>query len=576
MERFMDYYRHTDLEMIRRFVPDEFINFLEKNYYKKISDRSSIFQLVKDPQFIKNPKKHVGLFTDHGMIHACDIAQKILIILKQANGLLICKRDKSRLNFMCGMGVIMAMTHDIGMSQFTNFARIMHAEIATQEIFSRQFDSMIDFLWNRDVNHIPWYLSTHFGNNNFSVSPKLLFREILAMVNCHSKSKVPYQLLDNPVKLRKYMLQILSQSLHELNSVQNKNSLLKNTKKKISHRPILKSYYSSFKDEAYHWLISSHPEIKELVRDVIDIIRCLRVADSLRQRGVALKTSHGYQIFIDQTDGRAIYALNKFSSLFYFTSDHPINAGEANISQNYFDRNGDLHIRFYRGSFFNIKATEKAAYACAVTVTDIVSDLINAFPKKQDSKYMYCYLEAPIDNPKFAVLVKNFVKSLNLSIYKRCKIIPNLECLSENERELFFSAKPLYWNLKKCKETLTLIGKYGFKINKINPQHAFKNACIVNLKTHDVLIKSGSFSEFVYIPLGRGLSCEPLGGYKKFFFPPYCLIGTTGVIMGGIRNADVIARKSLRVVMINALDYLKYWHDVYHINELPEIIRRKK
>src|ERR1700733_13077093 len=128
MGRYMDYYKHTDIEMIRRFIPDEFINFLEKNYYKKIRDRSSIFQLMKDPEFIKTPKRHVGLFTDHGMIHACDIAQKILIILKQANGLLIRKREKNRLNFMQSIGVIMAMTHDIGMSQYTNFARIIHAE----------------------------------------------------------------------------------------------------------------------------------------------------------------------------------------------------------------------------------------------------------------------------------------------------------------------------------------------------------------------------------------------------------------------------------------------------------------
>ena len=74
--------------------------------------------------------------------------------------------------------------------------------------------------------------------------------------------------------------------------------------------PYLLRHYHRFDEEAFQWLVSPHPAMQELVQDVIDTLRALRCADALRQRGTVLRTSGGYEIFMDQHTANAIFAFS--------------------------------------------------------------------------------------------------------------------------------------------------------------------------------------------------------------------------------------------------------------------------
>src|SRR4029077_19456562 len=72
--------------------------------------------------------------------------------------------------------------------------------------------------------------------------------------------------------------------------------------------------YENFPDDSYRWLLSKNEHVSPLVDDVRDTLRALRCADALRQRGSMLKTSAGYQIFVDFQTASCVHAFEDFST----------------------------------------------------------------------------------------------------------------------------------------------------------------------------------------------------------------------------------------------------------------------
>jgi hypothetical protein len=85
-------------------------------------------------------------------------------------------------------------------------------------------------------------------------------------------------------------------------------------------------------------------------------------------------------------------------------------------------------------------------------------------------------------------------------------------------------------------------------------------------------IEAGSPSAFVYIPLGDGLKIIPLGGYQSFSVIAWLPPGTTGVIRGDARNADIIAEQNMSVLMIPREIYMLYWYMPYSPLELKAVL----
>src|SRR5215213_2326897 len=113
---------------------------------------------------------------------------------------------------------------------------------------------------------------------------------------------------------------------------------------------------------------------------VIDTLRALRAADALRQRGTVQKSCGGYEVFISQQTGGAVYALRLGSDQMYlFEIYDRMSAGEANIASSELGRAGNLRISFHRGAFASDAALMQAVASTAFAVQDIQADVIESF-----------------------------------------------------------------------------------------------------------------------------------------------------------------------------------------------------
>ena len=92
--------------------------------------------------------------------------------------------------------------------------------------------------------------------------------------------------------------------------------------------------------------MSDDVHVRELAEDVIDSLRVLRCADALRQRGTVLRTSAGYQVFIDRDTANALYALEHGNGRgFLVEGDNVFSAGEANLASSELTVEGNVRFR---------------------------------------------------------------------------------------------------------------------------------------------------------------------------------------------------------------------------------------
>ncbi len=110
------------------------------------------------------------------------------------------------------------------------------------------------------------------------------------------------------------------------------------------------------------------------------------------------------------------------------------------------------------------------------------------------------------------------------------------------------------------------------KLNSFNPVEGFKHVRFTDLQSGEKLIEAGAPSSFVYIPLGDGLKIIPLGGYQSFSVAAWMPLGTTGVIRGDIRNADIIAEHPVSLLILPKEVYLRYWYVPYSPMELMGVL----
>ncbi len=590
---------------------------IEQRYYARINAQSRLTAALQDPTFLANLVGHVALFADHGVVHVRDTACQILRVLSVLNGVLIPERPPEQLEWLKTYGVAVAYVHDIGMMDFSAFGRAMHPEYATQAVLGAAFDDILDALWSETDNRLVSRLIALASAGMLEDDPRLVLREILAMTNCHSKSKVPVEVLNDLQALRHTMQTAAISDLHYLywqRAVEQARKALSAAQREQTEQTevsrqaaVLRAaeiefeamaqpgqvsqamkerlcqLYADFERDAFRWLLSEQPAVKQLVHDVVDTLRALRCADALRQRGTVLKTSGEYEVFIDQHSANAIYALRPDDDrLFLLEVSEYLSAGEANVASSEVEHDGNLRISFHRGQFGTPDTILHAAYCAALVVNDIQMDVLDSFqlasaetdtaaPNLKAAADIQILLESVDDNVEFAELVKRELRIINPPAAGRTRVVPSLQNTSELERTRYLAADVLDWDMERRCAALERIAASGHKTQTIDPLEGFQDVKEITLRAGEVLLEAGAPAGFVYIPLGTGLQIVPLGGYQPFFVQAWMPLGVTGVIRGAVRNATILATQDLTLLMIPKDVYLKRWHHTYSPQEFAQL-----
>ena len=138
----------TDTQFLNRYLSENARTYLEQKFYARVADQTQLAAVIHDQNFRAAPEAHTALYSDHSVVHVRDVAHQILHVLDLSTGVLIPARSADRLEkFMKPYGVSVAYLHDIGMRDFTPFARRMHPELASQFIFSSDFDAIVDEIY---------------------------------------------------------------------------------------------------------------------------------------------------------------------------------------------------------------------------------------------------------------------------------------------------------------------------------------------------------------------------------------------------------------------------------------------
>jgi hypothetical protein len=340
---------------IHQYLPESLCTWVEQRYYAQINAQARFEVLMNDQRFWEAPRAHVGLYSDHGVFHVRDVACQIVQLLDDIHGMLIPTRPPERFDhFMKGYGVILAYLHDIGMVDFSPFGRSMHPEYAAQAVFSAPFDAWLDALVADNVGGMAARLQSLARSGALTQPPEIVLREMLALSMAHSKSKVPISVLNDRATLRAIAQDTVGTDLPTLYFRQRQaDGIASNAPApSTAQRELLSRWYADFDRDSFSWLVAGGAELDSLVEDVTDTLRALRAADALRQRGTVQKSSGGYEVFISQQTGGAVYALRLGSDQMYlFEIYDRMSAGEANIASSELDRAGNLRISFHRGAF---------------------------------------------------------------------------------------------------------------------------------------------------------------------------------------------------------------------------------
>ena len=591
----------TDDRVLDRYLPAEVRSFVEGEFYARVNEQARLENAIRDPKFLEDPQKHVAVFSDHGVVHVRDVALQILSVLETVNGILIPERQPRRLAFMRGYGVALAYLHDIGMAIHSDFGRAMHPEFAAQAVYTPRFDFVVDTLWEENWGNMAWTLTRLGGKSAREQDPRIVLREMLAMSACHSKSKFPIEVLNDPARLRREMQRKLATSL-ETQYLEHRARKAKkawpeaetapgSAEPADAGNPRLRELYDDFAGESFAWLDSAFPPFspqgdsdreatRALVLDVVDTLRALRCADALRQRGTVLKTSGNYEVFVDQRSANAVYAMRLGSDRLYLLElSDKISAGEANLASSEIDRDGNLRVSFFRGSFLDDAREQFAADSAAYVVHDIQADVVDSFRRPpgeaegpaKSSNEILILIEGVTDNLHFAERVYESLLRLSPEAAALARVAPSLQAASDRERELYLRTADPDWDPRRQQEILSRVQSSGHRTEAIDVEKAWDGIKLVELRAGEILVEAGDPAGFVYIPLREGLRIFPLGGYESFLVNAWMPLGSTGAIRGAPRNATIRAEKPVELVMMPNDLYLKYWHQTYGKEEFVRL-----
>lgn len=451
---------------------------IEERYYALVNEQSRLETLRKDAQFLYQEDDHVGLYSDHGVVHVRDVAKQVVSALDVANGILIPARTAAQLAWLQGYGVLVAYLHDIGMRDFSPFGRKMHPEFAAQAVYSAELDDVVDAIWRENSGNVPWRILQLASGGSFRVAPETVLRELLALSLAHSKSKIPTSVLNNPQLLRQAAVKVVRSDLQHLYQKQQvqrarqqlnragakakaaleatlhsaEQRLAEANKGAVQENPEMQRFYGDIEREAFAWLTDDAAALVALTQDVVDTLRALRCADGLRQRGTVLKTSGGYEVFVNHSTANAVYALREGDEkLFLLETESTFSAGEANVASSELDREGNLRISFGRGSFTSEAASAHAVRCAAAVVADIALDVLSSFDRWADEHPLQTaqtrlLLEETDDDLLFAERVREAVEEMAPSLEQRIDVVPSLGLAPQLEQERYLAAEALDWD----------------------------------------------------------------------------------------------------------------------------------
>lgn len=590
---------------LEQTISEDFICFLNDNFYQKVVDKSKIENLFDDADFWKDPTKHLALYADHSIHHIKDVAMQGLEVLNNIHGLLIPLRSQERLVMMKGYLLLLTYLHDIGMVNYSPIGRSIHAEFAGQYVFSKEFQEQFTKLWKTNCAGIPWHLLNLHIEGSLSQDPQVVFREMLSFSCWHSRSFSTLEPLGDASEFRKKMIDILFKNLNEIYfekqlkrrniNPDEKNAILQKLKD-INNKDSLPldcsiddivNFYGGNPENTMPWLINPVGKMADLFMDIGDVLRVLRCADSLRLRGIGYRTSAGYEILTDVNTGKAVYAIRTENQekLIHLEIDNPINAAESNISSSALSADGNLWVAFNRGFFFNQEEVPRSAHDAAKLICSLQEDVVSSFarpenenfssmlaPPKMPSSEMKVMIESIDDFPLFSKMVIDYLQEISPELIHSYHLAPSFHDSKPTEIEWYFSGEKIVLDDQAKKEYTTHLKAYGHTL-RYKLEELLEECRLVHMPGHTVLIQEGGLSGFVYLPLEDGVEIRPFGLSNFIKAKKWVPVGDTGVIRGGMRNATVLATKDMSLIMIPKHVYLTKWYDPFHVNEMEKIFK---
>jgi hypothetical protein len=325
-------------------------------------------------------------------------------------------------------------------------------------------------------------------------------------------------------------------------------------------------------------------DVDRPVGEQVDAARLVRTADALRQRGTTLRTTAGYEIFIDAGTGQAVYSLRTSAGdrLFLLRVDTPLGAGEANLRKAELTPNGDVRISFHRGRFTTGAGAAAACDSTAHVVADIGADVLGAFdlrrpssdlpPPRRAPGSMRVEIERPADEPTFADSVAAVIARLDPPLAPRVFVVADLETAAPVERARYLAGAAVAADSDDADEILDALGAHGMRIGGIDRSGAFEDVRRVYVREGEVLVEVGSPAAFVYVAVDCSLRIEQLGGYRDIAVPPWIPIGVTGVVRRAERNSTVVVAEPGDVLMIPGELFAREWFRPYEQAEFADIL----
>jgi hypothetical protein len=565
---------------IDRYLPDDVRATLEERFWRTVEEKSTLEAFSGDDTIVSAPELHVALFSDHGVVHARDVAAGALELADVLEGGLLPTRPSDRREFVAALAVLIAYTHDVGMNDPTREGRRVHPIYAAQIPFSGEMDDVLARLWE-----IGGPIVSRIGSVGavapFCVPGDVVLRELAALALAHSKSMVPATLHGDFARLRRALQRAVFVELEEhrrAGARLNPDGDLPDT------LGVNARWYADPIRDAFAWLDSLDPAHIALAVDAVDAVRLVRVADALRQRGTTLRTSAGYEIFVDLGTGQAVFSLRTAAGdrLFLLRVGSPLSAGEANLRNALLTRTGNLRISFHRGRFSTPEAAAAASDATARVVADIGADVLGAFAVRHrsldlpepacDPDSIRVELERPADEPAFAETVAEAAARIDLLLRGRIFVVADLENTSPAERARYLEAITIDAESDEAGGILGALGAHGLRVAGIDRRKAFEDVRRVRVDEGEVLVEAGSAPAFVYVAVGCSLRIEQLGGYQDIDVPPWIPIGVTGVVRRAERNSTVVVVGPGDVLMIPGELFAREWFRPYEPGEFANVL----
>ena len=130
-----------------RYMPEDVRTILEQRFWQTVEENSTLETFSGDETVLSTTDTHTALFSDHGIVHARDVAAGTLELAGVLEGGLLPTRPADRREFVAALAVLIAYIHDVGMNDPTREGRRVHPIYAAQIPFSGAMDDVLARLW---------------------------------------------------------------------------------------------------------------------------------------------------------------------------------------------------------------------------------------------------------------------------------------------------------------------------------------------------------------------------------------------------------------------------------------------